>query len=67
MSKIVDTIKNLLRPKSDLQLAVEELEDAKRHRLQAQSAMEYALRMSEYHTDRIKRLESYLLAHQKSS
>ena len=65
MSKTIDIIKNLLRPKSDLQLALEELEDAKRHRLQAHSAAEYARAMGSYHTDRIKRLEAYIQAHQK--
>lgn len=65
MSKTIDIIKNLLRPKSDLQLALEELEDAKRHRLQAHSAAEYARAMGAYHTDRIKRLEAYIQAHQK--
>lgn len=65
MSNIINAIKNLLRPKSDLQLALEELEDAKRHRLQAHSAAEYARAMGAYHTDRIKRLEAYIQAHQK--
>ena len=41
-------------------LAAKELEEAKRRFLDAQSAMEYARRMSDYHADRIKRLTNYL-------
>ena len=67
MSSIIEAIKNIFRPKSDLEMAVAELEDAKRHRLQAHSAAEYARAMGAYHTDRIKRLESYIQAHEKSS
>lgn len=66
MSNIIETIKNLLRPKSDLQLAVEELEEAKRQRLQAATGAEYARHMVDYHTARIKRLEGYIRAHEPS-
>lgn len=41
-------------------LARRELEEAQRQLLQAQSSAEYALRLSSYHADRIKRLTSYL-------
>ena len=67
MSQIFEVIKSMFRQKSDLEMAVVELEDAKRHRLQAHSAAEYARAMGAYHTDRIKRLEAYIQAHEKSS
>lgn len=63
----LESIRSLFRPKSDLQLAVIELENAKRERLQAHSASEYARRIGEYHTDRIKRLEAYIAANEKSA
>ena len=65
--KTIELIRTVLRPKSDLQLAVIELEDAKRQRLQAHSAAEYARRIGEYHTDRIKRLEAYIAANEKTA
>ncbi len=42
------------------EMAAKELEEAKRRFLDAQSGMEYARRMSDYHADRIKRLTAYL-------
>ena len=45
---------------SPKELAAKELEEAKRRFLDAQSGMEYAKRMSDYHADRIKRLTNYL-------
>ena len=45
---------------SPKELAAKELEEAKRRFLEAQSGMEYAKRMSDYHADRIKRLTNYL-------
>jgi hypothetical protein len=41
-------------------LAQQELEEARRELLVTQSAAEYAARMVEYHTARIKRLSVYL-------
>lgn len=64
MNKLIETIKNMFRPKSDLELAVSELEDAKRQRLQAATGAEYARHMVDYHTTRIKRLEGYIRAHE---
>ena len=52
--------KELWRSPSAKQMAVKELEEAKRRYLDAQSAMEYARRMSDYHSDRVKRLTIYL-------
>ena len=53
-------LKELWRLPSAKEMAVKELEEAKRRFLDAQSAMEYARRMSDYHADRIKRLTNYL-------
>lgn len=53
---------NPFRKPSPLTLANAELEDARRSLLASQSATEYAKRMSEYHTDRIKRLTVFLKA-----
>lgn len=53
---------NPFRKPSPTMLARAELEDAQRSLLAAQSAAEYAKRMSEYHLDRIKRLTAVLKA-----
>jgi hypothetical protein len=50
----------LWRLPSAKEMAVKELEEAKRRFLDAQSAMEYTKRMSDYHADRIKRLTIYI-------
>jgi hypothetical protein len=42
------------------ELAAKELEQAQRKLLDALSAQEYAKRMADYHSDRIKRLTAYL-------
>ena len=42
-------------------LAARELEEARRELLRAQSTAEYAIRISAYHLDRIKRLSAYLV------
>jgi hypothetical protein len=41
-------------------MAAKELEAAQRKLLEALSAQEYAKRMADYHSDRIKRLTTYL-------
>ncbi len=48
------------RKPSAKSLAQRELEEARRELLQANTAAEYALRLSQYHGDRIKRLTAYL-------
>lgn len=59
---MISPLTSLFRKPSSTMLAQAELEDAKRSLLSAQSAAEYAKRMSEYHTDRIKRLTAILKA-----
>jgi hypothetical protein len=51
---------NLFRTPSAAVLAQRELEDAKRELLHYQSIQECSKRMSEYQSDRIRRLTSYL-------
>lgn len=51
---------NPFRKPSPKELAQRELEEAQRELLAAQSAADYARRMSEYHADRIRRLTAFL-------
>ena len=57
---MIDQFKDYFRLPSAKEMAAKELEEAKRRFLEAQSAMEYARRMSDYHADRVKRLTNYL-------
>jgi len=57
---MIDKLKNYFRLPSAKDLAVNELEMAHRKLLVALSAQEYAKRMADYHSDRIKRLSAYL-------
>jgi hypothetical protein len=57
---MIDHIKNHFRLPSPKELAAKELENAHRKLLEALSAQEYAKRMADYHSDRIKRLTAYL-------
>lgn len=57
---MIEKIKEFFRtPKAD-ELAVQELEEAKRELLRALSGQDYAKRMVEYHQDRVKRLTAYV-------
>jgi len=58
--KIKDHMKSFFRVPSADELAVAELEDAKRQLLHAQTAMDYSRRMVDYHSDRVKRLNAYI-------
>jgi len=42
------------------ELAIIELEEAKRQLLHMQTALDYSKRMVDYHSDRIKRLNAYV-------
>jgi hypothetical protein len=57
---MLDQIKEYMRLPSAKELAAKELEMAQRKLLEALSAQEYAKRMGDYHSDRIKRLTAYL-------
>jgi len=57
---MINQIKDYFRVPSPKELAAKELENAQRKLLEAYSAQEYAKRMADYHSDRIKRLTAYL-------
>jgi hypothetical protein len=59
-SMMIEQIKDYWRLPSPKELAAKELENAQRKLLEALSAQEYAKRMADYHSDRIKRLTAYL-------
>ena len=50
-----------------IELAARELEEARRELLRSQSTAEYAIRISAYHLDRIKRLSAYLVEANKAA
>ena len=53
---------DIFKRKSPMAIAEQELEEACRQLLVAQSGQEYASRMVQYHQDRIKRLRAYVEA-----
>jgi len=57
---MIDQVKDYFRLPSPKELAAKELETAQRKLLEALSGQEYAKRMADYHSDRIKRLTAYL-------
>jgi len=54
---MIGAIKKLLSTPSPLELAVRELVQAQRSKLEAESACDYAYNMVEYNTHRIERLK----------
>lgn len=59
-------LKQLLTKQDSVQLALQELEEAERSLLIAQSGQEYAASMVAYHSARIVRLEQYIRAHKST-
>lgn len=57
---IRDALHSIFRVPSADEMAVKELEEAKRELLRMQTAQDYSKRMCEYHADRIKRLSAYI-------
>ena len=57
---MLELLKDYFRLPSAKEIAAKELESAQRKLLDALSAQEYARRMADYHSDRIKRLTVYL-------
>ena len=57
---MIELLKDYFRLPSAKEIAAKELESAQRTLLDALSAQEYAKRMADYHSDRIKRLTAYL-------
>jgi hypothetical protein len=60
MNDVYQRLLSLFKTPSPVEIAVRELDEARRQLLQSQSAAEYATRISAYHLDRIKRLQTYL-------
>lgn len=56
----MNKLKEFFRVPTADELAVKELEEAKRELLRALSGQDYAKRMVEYHQDRVKRLTTYV-------
>ena len=57
---MINQLKDYFRLPSAKEMAAKELAEAQRKLLEALSAQEYAKRMADYHSDRIKRLTAYL-------
>ena len=57
---LIEYIKNAYKTPSPEAIAYQELDEAKRKLLEAQSGREYADSMCKYHEARIKRLTAYL-------
>lgn len=62
---MIKAIKRIIRPLTPLELATRELDEAKRELLAAQSGLDYAKRIVEYHKDRVTRLTGYVSAETK--
>lgn len=60
MKQVKDFFKESFRLPTAEALALKELDEAKRELLRAQSSQDYAKRMVDYHSDRIKRLTAYI-------
>lgn len=58
--KIENFMQSIFRTPAADELAMIELEEAKRSLLQMQTALDYSKRMVDYHSDRIKRLNAYV-------
>jgi hypothetical protein len=59
-AKIQNFMQSIFRIPAADELAMIELEEAKRSLLQMQTALDYSKRMVDYHSDRIKRLNAYV-------
>ena len=66
MNDFYQGLLSFLKTPTAIELAARELEEARRELLRAQSTAEYAIRISAYHLDRIKRLSSYLVEANKA-
>jgi hypothetical protein len=66
MNDIYNGFLSLFKTPTAVEIAARELEEARRQLLRSQSAAEYAIRISAYHQDRIKRLSAYLVEANKT-
>ena len=60
IQQLVQTIKSAFRIPSADEIAIRELEEARRQLLAMQTAKDYATRMVEYNNDRVRRLTAYV-------
>jgi hypothetical protein len=67
MNVVFTGILRMLKTPTAVEIAARELEEARRQLLMSQSAAEYAIRISAYHQDRIKRLAAYLVDANKNT
>ena len=65
--KLPETLRTIFTTPTAPALAQRELEEAQRELLKAQAGAEYASRMVQYHSDRIKRLTGFLAASAKEA
>lgn len=63
--KYIEYIKSLFAKPSAESIALNDLEETRRQLLEAQSTQEYAAKMVEYHSGKIKRLTGFLKASMK--
>lgn len=57
---MITVIKKILQTPTPLELVVKELIDAHRSKLEAETALDYAVNIVHYHADRIARLNNRL-------
>lgn len=67
MNDIYQGFLSFFKTPTAIELAAKELEEARRELLRSQSTAEYAIRISAYHQDRIKRLAAYLVEANKAA
>lgn len=60
IKQLIEAIKSTFRVPSSDEIAIRELEEAKRQLLAMQTAKDYATRMVEYNMDRCRRLTAYV-------
>ena len=58
---MIEMVKRLLTTPTPLEMAVRELVQAQRAKLEAESALDYAYSMVEYNTQRIERLKRQVI------
>lgn len=60
LNKLKEQMKSIFKTPTAVELAIDELAEAKRELLRSQTALDYSKHMVNYHTDRIIRLSEYI-------
>lgn len=60
LNKLKEQMKSIFKTPTAVELAIDELAEAKRELLRSQTALDYSKHMVNYHTDRIIRLSEYV-------